>query len=67
MQVVSIYTEDDRVVVEFDEDRNAVLELETDQERELMERLLGDVNLWHNFLSSLSAAMTQQLGSKNDQ
>lgn len=67
MEPVSIYiTSDNELVVEFGEDRNATMKLETKQERELVEKLMQDVNLWHNFLSSLSAAMTQQLGAKSE-
>ena len=66
MNDVSIYIDGKQLIVIYgDEERTAVMELETDEEREIVERLLGDVNFWHNFLSSLSSALTHQLGGKN--
>lgn len=58
MNEVSIYIDDSQLVVIYGEDeRTITMELETEDERELVQRLLGDVNLWANFLSSLSAAL----------
>ncbi len=58
MNEVSIYIDGNQLIVVFGtEERTVVMELETDAERELVNKLLGDVNLWANFLSSLSAAM----------
>lgn len=61
MNEVSIFIEGNQLVVVYGEDeRTITMELETDAERELVDRLLGDVNLWANFLSSLSAAMNPE-------
>lgn len=58
----AIYFNDNKLVVVFGDGRNAVMELENDEERALVKTVLADVNLWHNFLSSLSAAVKRTLG-----
>jgi hypothetical protein len=58
MEPVSILVEDSQLIVIYgDDERTIVMELETDAERELVQRLLEDGNFWTNFLSSLSAAL----------
>jgi hypothetical protein len=60
MNDVSIYIDDKQLVVVYGTDeRTITMELETDAERELVNGLIGDVNLWASFLSSLSAAMNK--------
>lgn len=46
------------LIVEFGL-RNIELQLNSDEEVELVETLLGDVNFWASFVNSLSAAITQ--------
>lgn len=46
-----------KLVVEFGDGKNAVLELKDSEETELVETLLEDPNLWASFLGSLSAAI----------
>lgn len=49
--------EGNKLIVEFGDGRNAVLELADDEERELIKTVLADINLWANFLNALSAAI----------
>lgn len=55
----AIYFSENKLVVNFGEDRTAVMDLENDQERELVRTILADANLWDNFLGALSASLTQ--------
>ena len=55
----AIYFDDDTLVVSFGEGRTATMEIEDDHEREIVRSVLGDVNTWAMFLTSLSAALKQ--------
>lgn len=67
MNEAFIFINDNKLVVIYGEDeRTAVMELETDVERELVSGLIGDVNFWGNFLSSLSSAVTTHLGVSSE-
>lgn len=54
----AIFMDKGNLVISFGEGRSASMEIEHDDERELVTRLLGDVNFWHNFIQSLSAAVS---------
>ncbi len=54
-----IYVANEQLIVEYDVDKNIVVELPDEQDREIVTKLLGDVNLWAAFLNSLSSAITQ--------
>jgi len=63
MNEAFIFINENKLVVIYGEDeRTVAMELESDAERELVSKLIGDVNLWSNFLSSLSTAITAHRG-----
>lgn len=60
--VIALAKEDKQLVTFFGEEgqeRNIVLELEPDTDMDVLETLMGDPNMWLNFMESLAAAMRQ--------
>lgn len=53
----AIFFDDNRLVVSYGDGRTALMELDSDEERQLVKRVIGDVNFWAHFLTSLSAAI----------
>ena len=47
----------DKLIIFYDEDRNIAMDLESDDDWDMVNHLLGDVNFWSQFLTSLSAAL----------
>lgn len=52
---------EDGLVVLFGQDRNILMELDTESEVELCQQVLADPNFWLNFTQSLSGALKKQL------
>lgn len=57
----AIYFDNDNLVVAFGEGKVATLELERQEERDVIKKVLADVNTWAAFLGSLSAALKQHV------
>lgn len=59
----AIYFSEDgnNLVVSFGEGKEATIELEREEERDVIRRVLADVNTWAAFLGSLSAALKQHV------
>jgi hypothetical protein len=53
----AIYFNDNQLVVAYGDGRNIVMELESEEERELVQTIISDVNFWSQFLSALSVAL----------
>ncbi len=55
--VFTLDFEANQLVIYFGGDRNAIMELDNDQETAICEKVLADPNFWANFLGSFSAAL----------
>ena len=57
----AIYFDNDNLVVAFGDGKAATMEIERDDERDIIRRVLSDANTWAAFLGSLSAALKQHV------
>lgn len=53
----AIYFEHNKLVVAFGDGHLAEMDIERDDEREVVRKILSDANTWAAFLGSLSAAL----------
>ena len=53
----AIYFEEGNLTVAFSDGRIATMEIEREEEREIIKKVLADANTWAMFLQSLSAAL----------
>lgn len=58
--VVYITFVDNLLVVDYKSGKSVSLELETPEEVELIRTVISDVNLWANFLQSMSQAVKEK-------
>ena len=68
--IIAMDKESHRLVAFFggpedEKERNIVLELEPDSDMDVLETLLGDPNMWLNFMEALAAALRQHKTSLN--
>ena len=54
----ALYFDNGNLVVVFGYGRSVSMELSSDNEREVVKTMLGDINLWTMFINSLSSALT---------
>ena len=57
----AIYFDNGNLVVAFADGKAAIMEIERDDERDVIRRVLSDTNTWAAFLGSLSAALKQHV------
>jgi hypothetical protein len=57
----AVYFDDNRLVVAFGDGKAATMEIERDEERDVVKRVLSDANTWAAFLGSLSAALKEHM------
>jgi len=53
----AIFFDANRLVVSYGDGRSALMELDSEEERQLIKTVMADPNFWAHFLSSLSAAI----------
>jgi hypothetical protein len=57
----AVYFNDNELVVAFGDDKTVSIELNTDEERAVVQTVLSDVNLWMAFLGALGEAMKTKM------
>lgn len=57
----AIYFNDNELVVSYGDDKTISIELNTDEERAVVQTVLSDANLWMAFLGALGQAMKTQM------
>jgi hypothetical protein len=58
---VFLHFEGNNLIVQFGDNRNMSLELKNEQEKQVIETLLADPNLWAQFFGSISAALKRSM------
>ncbi len=57
----AIYFNDNELVIAYGDDKTVSIELNTDEERAVVQTVLSDANLWMAFLGALGEAMKTKM------